>query len=546
MESGQLPNLARLVREGSFGLLRSTTPPISPVAWATFTTGKNPGKHGVFDFRKVGTRRDFVGTSSRRGRSLWQLLSAAGRDVGVMNLPFSYPPESVRGFFVSGYGTPGKKSPYTHPLELREEIDQACPGYKIHVHALKYDYWRRFDRYVRQLRSLVESRTCLARHLIGTRPWDVAMVAYFATDTVQHIAWHLADRTHPEYDPKAAARHGNPILELYRRVDAAVGQLVEDALSLGRPMLVFVLSDHGGAAVRGYISLNAWLEREGLIHYRRKSLPALWGRLLTLLGISRHRGLMVHGKRACAGLESRVPFLLRVLGALPGWIFADGPARIFEEIDWSRTQAYAYGDYGQVHLNVKGETPHGIVERGEEYQMLLRRIRQGLKELVDTETGGRPVEDCVRLQELYTGPYRERAADLLVISRSGYVLESIHDRRKKVVGRERAPTRKYSGMHRPEGLFIAWGPIVAPGRVQGARLMDIAPTILYAAGCPVPTDMDGRILEELFAEEFWAGHPPRYTEPASEGKPEGPEEPIYSEREAKEMEERLRSLGYLG
>jgi predicted AlkP superfamily phosphohydrolase/phosphomutase len=545
MGSGELPNLARLAQEGNVGLLRSTTPPISPVAWATFATGKNPGKHAIFDFREPGVRKDFVSTESRKGRSLWQLLSEAGSDVGVINLPFSYPPEPVGGFFVSGYGTPSTKSNYTYPPELREEIDQICPGYRIHVHAIKYDYWRRFDRYLHHLHNLVERRTCLARHLLSTRPWDVAMATYFATDTIQHIAWHLADPTHPAYDPREAARHGDPILALYRHVDSAVGELVEIAMSRGDPTLVIVLSDHGGTAIQGYISLNTWLEREALLHYRQKSLPALWGRLVALVGLSGHRGLVVRGKRLCAALEHRVPSLARWLDVFPGWLFADGPARVFEEIDWKCTRAYAYGDYGQIHLNLKGKTPHGVVEEGRESEALLERIRQGLKGQVDAETGERAVEDCIRLQELYTGPYRERAADLLVISRPGYLLESTHDQRKRIVGRESAPTRKYSGMHRPEGLFIAWGPIIIPGRIHNARLMDIAPTVLYAAGHDVPNDMDGRILEELFAPEFRASHPPHYTDLTAGEKLEGSEQPVYSAREARELEERLRSLGYL-
>ena len=111
----------------------------------------------------------------RKGRSLWQILSDADRNVGVINVPFTYPPESVRGFFVSGYGTPSTRSHYTFPPDLREEIEKVCPGYKIHVHALKYDYWQRFERYVEQLHKLIEQRTRLARHLLSTRhgtsPW---------------------------------------------------------------------------------------------------------------------------------------------------------------------------------------------------------------------------------------------------------------------------------------------------------------------------------------------------------------------------------------
>jgi predicted AlkP superfamily phosphohydrolase/phosphomutase len=547
MEAGELPNLARFAHEGAYGPLRSTTPPISPVAWASFVTGKNPGKHGIFDFREPGKQgRRFISTASRKGRSLWRILSERGRDVGVINLPFSYPPEPVRGFFVSGYGAPSTASTYTYPAELREEIDRVCPGYRIHVHPIKYDYWRRFDRYVRKLRDLVERRTCAALHLLRSRPWDVAMVTYFATDSVQHIAWHLADPTHPRYDPEAIARHGNPVLELYRQVDAAVGDLMDAALRQGDPTLLLILSDHGGTAVRGYISLNTWLERQGLLRYRQKSLPAMWGRLLSLVGLSGHRGLMVRGKRICAAWEQRAPVLSGWLDLLPGWAFANGPARIIEEIDCQRTKAYAYGDYGQIHLNVKGETSYSTVNRGQDYESLVRQIREGLTDLVDQATGEKVVEECIRPAELYAGPYRNRAADLLAIGRRGYLFESLHDRRSEVVGRQSAPTRRYTGMHRSEGLFIAWGPMVAPARIRGARLIDVAPTVLYAADCPVPADVDGQVLEDLFVPAFRAERAVRYGAAVQDAVREGFAGDVYSEREAAALEERLRRMGYLG
>jgi predicted AlkP superfamily phosphohydrolase/phosphomutase len=534
MDAGELPHLNRLVCQGAAGPLRSTIPPISPVAWASFATGKNPGQHGIFDFREPGARasRSFVSTASRKGRSLWQILSAAGRNVGVINVPFSYPPESVRGFFVSGYGAPNTKSAYTHPPELREEIEQACPGYRIHLHALKYDYWRRFDRYVQELHKLVESRTCLARHLLTTRTWDVAMVTYFATDTVQHIGYHLTDPSHPDYDPGKAARHGNPILEIYRRVDAAVGELVETAQKLGDPLLVLVVSDHGGAPIYGYISLNSWLEDRGLIHYRKRSLMALWGRLLALVGLAHHRGAMVRGKRVWALLEERFPLVRRAMNRLPGPLFADGPARTPDEVDWPHTLAYAQGDYGQIRL-------HTDTDREE----LLLRIQEEIQSLVDPSTGERVVEDCLRLRETYAGPYRDQAADLLVVAREGYLLESNHDRRSRIVGREPAPTRKYSGMHGPYGLLIAWGEGIEPGPIQSACLIDIAPTVLHVAGCPVPADMDGRVLEEVFTPSFRAAHPVQVA--AAEPETETARHPVYSGREARDLEDRLRGLGYL-
>src|SRR5437667_7688229 len=82
---GTLPNLARVMACGAHGPLRSTIPPWSFQAWSSFLTGKNPGKHGIFDFFRtpLGTYDlEFVNAGHRRGgASFWQLLSAAGRRV---------------------------------------------------------------------------------------------------------------------------------------------------------------------------------------------------------------------------------------------------------------------------------------------------------------------------------------------------------------------------------------------------------------------------------------------------------------------------------
>src|SRR5437764_15289379 len=88
IDKGYLPNLARLIADGVRAPLETTFPPITAVAWSSFMTGKNPGKHGIFEFvrRDSGTRRELaVNASFRQGRALWDVLSVAGHPVLVAN-----------------------------------------------------------------------------------------------------------------------------------------------------------------------------------------------------------------------------------------------------------------------------------------------------------------------------------------------------------------------------------------------------------------------------------------------------------------------------
>lgn len=125
---GRLPNLGALLREGSWGTLLSTVPPATFPAWSSFLTGLNPGRHGIFDFtrRKFGTYEvEFVNSTYRRGRSLFRIASEAGKRVGVIGVPATYPPEKVNGFLISGFDAPvatGIDPSFVYPRELFSEI----------------------------------------------------------------------------------------------------------------------------------------------------------------------------------------------------------------------------------------------------------------------------------------------------------------------------------------------------------------------------------------------------------------------------------------
>ena len=109
VQSGDLPNFAKLMARGSYGELKSTMPILSPVAWTTFATGVRPGKHGIFNFlaRKDNTYAVVPASSAqRRVKPVWKVAGEHDRKVIVMNVPASFPPDEVNGMMIAGDPTP--------------------------------------------------------------------------------------------------------------------------------------------------------------------------------------------------------------------------------------------------------------------------------------------------------------------------------------------------------------------------------------------------------------------------------------------------------
>ena len=305
---------------------------------------------------------------------------------------------------------------------------------------------------------------------------------------------------------------------------------------------MIVLSDHGNGAITGYLNLNVWLLQEGYIALRPGVRTAI------------RRWLFKRGKTPSWGYRrlARMGFadlaVGRLRGGQLGWVdsLVETIFLSRRDIDWSRTRAYAQGNYGQINLNLKGREPRGVVEGGAEARALEEEIRGKLLAL---RLGGiaDPVVGAVRrADEVYHGPLRPNAPDLLV---------EMRDPHHHTIGLFDFTSHKLfmkafsmSGDHRNEGVLFAAGPAVRRSSApRAASIQDMAPTILRLLGLPVPADMDGRVIEEILEEA--AGAPAACAMPVETGAPAPPPQPsessAYSPQEEAEVLQRLEDLGYL-
>ena len=538
IEEGHLPNLERLLRSGAWGPLESTIPPITPCAWSSFMTGKNPGKHGLFDFvepNRDGRGFQFTNASFRDGETIWACLSRHGRRVGVVNVPMTYPPEPVNGFLISGLDTPHEQSQFMYPIEIRHELIETGIHYRIDQQHL--GNMRSAARRRQQLRNIAEAetaRTAAFRHLSKGRPADFRMIVYGATDQVQHHFWHFMDPSHDKYDP-AGEEFRDAIRDTYIHIDGQLGDLLEEC---DDDTVVIVMSDHGfGPTSNVRVRLNQVLHDAGLLKFQQRKLGGMvTQRLAAWTDKVLRSTLTSDAKRTIAGLFPR----LRV------WFENLDEARI----DWNQTAAYvneAYRSSPAVWLNDAMANSNG------ESTEMRQRVEKALASLIDPMTGKRVIGRCYRPDEIYDGPHTERAPSILPSWwEDGFLLEQSDPQQnlRPNVERWTAPLQggvEFAGSHRLDGVLIASGGPIRDGAAPvNARIIDIAPTVLHLMGVPIPSDMDGRVLSEMLDEDFMEANPIEWEKTETEAQTEVPDDlHAFTEQESELIARRLQALGYI-
>jgi predicted AlkP superfamily phosphohydrolase/phosphomutase len=518
-EAGHLPTFARLMESGAHGDLESTLPPVTSPAWPTFMTGCNPGKHVVFDFiRPKGNSFGLGNSTSIRQPTLWQILSDAGLRVGAMNVPVTYPAQPVNGFMITGLLSPTRGGDVCYPADLISRYEGALGPYRI---APRVQYTLGAEEpFIADVYDLIETHGRWGLHLVQSEPWDLFMLHFLSLDVMQHAMWRFMDRDHPRY---AGGAFEDAIREGYSRVDAAMGRIIDQ---VGAGTVVMVMSDHGFGPLHAIVNLNNYLLDKGLLRLKGD----WWTRLKAFAfrhGITPETVFRWLSRLRAQNVVARVSKGTR--NKMMGKFLS------YDSVDWSASKAYSMGHVGQIYLNVAGREPHGIV-RQEERPRVMQEVMAALRELPGED--GRPlVTRLTTKDETYHGEHAEEGPDLHV-ELDGYRMISfpLFATNGQVITQQ---IRGDSGCHRSEGVFIASGAGIQPGeRVSGANLMDLAPTVLHLLGLPVRSEMDGRVLTEIIENPG----PIRYEE---EALPQvSPETGLDAEDEA-EVEERLRSLGYL-
>jgi predicted AlkP superfamily phosphohydrolase/phosphomutase len=286
---------------------------------------------------------------------------------------------------------------------------------------------------------------------LAARQWDLLIGVTESTDRVQHMMWRFLDTSHPMYDPALAARYGDAIERVYRRADSLVGEVLN---RVEPGTLVIVMSDHGFHSFRTAVNLNTWLVQEGY--------------------------LALTGARTDEKTLDNL-FL--------------GSGQFWENVDWSRSRAYAMG-LGQIFFNVRGREGQGIVDPGAEYKKLADELSSRLMTLTDPDTGTRIVSNVYERDDIYTGEFVKDAPDLQVGMVDGYRVSWQTTLGGSPAGILYANKKKWSGDHCGFDYQSIPGVIIANRKLtaQGAGVIDLAPTILKYFHVAIPAAIDGKPL----------------------------------------------------
>ena len=587
MEEGKLPNLSRLRQQGSYQRLRTTFPPLSPVAWSTFATGVNPAKHNIFDFlnrdlrtyapelssAKVRTRTRFLKlgpwqiplTKSsvelrRKSQPFWKILGQNAIGSTILRVPITFPPEPFAGRMLSAMSTPdllgtqgsftlfstvltassvegGTRMPLQRmgtyltsklagpsgsfvPFRLEPALGRAgwqlaIAGQQVPLEPSEYTPWIRLrfstgtftkargivrflltetspevslyataveidpenpalpishpayyatylaklfgsfatlgmaedtwalnegaideDAFLQQSKLIQEEREKMFFGALDRTRRGVVACVFDTTDRVQHMFYRYLD---PARKNSGTARHAGVIEALYRDMDRVAGQAMKYVDSA---TVLFVLSDHGFCSFRRGVNLNSWLLQHGYLFLQN--------------GLSENAGYL-------------------------------------EGIDWRRTRAYTFGLSG-IYLNLQGREAQGVVPAHAAAALKAELIHK-LTDLRDGEGGEVALQNVYDSEQIYNGPYRDAAPDLIAGYASGYraswsaaigaVTNSVFEEN----------TKCWSGDHCVDPALVP-GVLFANRQLQGSDpgIEDLAPTVLQLFGIEPPQWMEGKPL----------------------------------------------------
>ena len=529
---GMIPHLGKLMEKGCYGLLCSTYPPVTPPAWTSFMTGKNPGKHGIFDFRVYDpfTTSDYFSSYSRiQSATIWEILNERGKKVGVINLPLTYPPHPIESFIVSGFDTPSVQSSFTFPEDLKLKILEKFPEYDF-LHSWGEGALNSLDAlrsFIKKSCASLEEKARLGLYLWEKYPVDLFHIHFQETDIVQHRLWSLVHLNKPTGRDLIMQEM---VSQFYKRLDDMVGFFLAKAEEIDATKII--ISDHGFQSHNGAIYPNLLLKNRGYLSTRqeqegnekKKSRFLSWPK-----GVLKKFGKVIQTppQRRNGSLSS------------PTWMQRTRDTDLMKElsIEWSKTRACMVSAelYGFIYFNVKEREPEGLVNLGKEYDDLKRELTAFLSQVESPVDGKRLFKKVIPGDELYQSEKGITLPDLVLIPEEGFSINrSISS--EEIVRYFPSPI----GTHSLDGILIMEGKGIRQGRIDTARIIDLAPTILHLFDLPVPDDMDGKVLLSCLNE------PGEVRFVAGKGRVERAGKGDLPREDSELIRERLKGLGYLG
>jgi len=465
VEKNELPAFQQLLRQGVYADFKSTIPSMSPPAWNSIYTGVSPAKHSIYSFVRRTRNSYFYQPISARDRTmvpLWQHLSDHGKKVIALNLPFSYPPDRVNGILTTGLGTPSRNADFVYPPDYRNSLLSKFPDFDVDFNEDLVVLTRDVSRFLDQIEAVTAAQIEMAKYLMHHEEWDFFFCVFRATDVIQHYFWDNQELVH----------------DYYKRFDDLLAYLLNQ---MDDNHTLMVCSDHGFDRVHTYVYVSNLLQEIGLLRIKPRRIPKIVDAELI-------QALMLKlGLRRLVWQLKRGPLIERVLKYIPSSTFS-----YLFRVDWSATRAFYYEtSAGLICINLLGREPQGCVSAAE-YNQTRELIIGQLLSFKDPVTKQNIIKKAFTREELYGGEC-ESAPDIILLKNEGFHLIGYSE--KGDIFQEPVGATKPIAQHTENGIFLATGADIKGGGRVTAGVCDIAPTIYHILGTPIPTSVDGKVLD---------------------------------------------------
>jgi predicted AlkP superfamily phosphohydrolase/phosphomutase len=480
MKDGSLPNLKHLREKGVYGRLASVAEHLSEAVPYTFYSGTNPASHGALGYatwHAESMKFRAPSTDWIPALPFWRSFPSDGPRTIALDVSNIPPPTPFNGIEIVGWASHDSLAPFTaYPLEVAQQIQKKYGSSllpdELYGPFTKKDFLKTRDLVFEISKKFGD----LCVELISTEKWDFFLGYTFALHHGGHRMWNTINVTDPLTAEEKSDMDG-ALHHIYMEVDAMVGKIVQ---TVDSDATVMVFSLHG----------------MGINHSRSWILPNM---LNLIFGRKNNQSLLSNFLRKARTLiplrwrheiKTKLPFNIR-RGLTRFWRVG---------YNWKKTKAFALlsDTNGWVRINLKGREAQGIVDPNE-YETMLEEISLALKTFVDEDTGQPLVKNVIRASHFFSGEKLHRLPDLIV-----YWSDSPSNLHQAIVspqfGRIEWPTpgknpEGRSGNHNPEGFMIACGPEISPGNVFNSHILDLAPTILHLLEQPIPSEMEGKIIQ---------------------------------------------------
>jgi predicted AlkP superfamily phosphohydrolase/phosphomutase len=459
-------------------------------------TGKSPAVLGIYYFLKPDNNYNLnvSPVAWKKWNPIWDQFSNADKSVCVFNIPTTIAYD-VNGKFISGPIWGEDASSLAYPKELNAKLNRekytVRPATNIKISGE--------DVFIKEIYRNTQTKFELFFNFFVNEDWDLFVMSFNSTDTFQHYFWKYRDPEHLKYSKNS--KYKNIISNFYQVIDEYLGEFLNN---LPKNTTLIMTSDHGHKVAHTYVNLNALLAQKGYLKIKNEILNSRQNStkkylkkatLSGLYGLTRSYSKLIYDTKMI-----NKKFFRKLQQRMKVWLYLIENKnqiryKVKDYIDWENTVAYS-PTLNTIYLNVQGRQVKGKVSK-KDYIKVRDKIIKDMIEIEDPRTGKKIFDHIMVKEEVYPKNPPEDFPDLYVHLNKGYInyYSELHHPNEPF-----STDVHFSTEHSLDGIFVAFGPELKKGEtVENVRLEDIVPTALHIYGLPIPKNIDGRVVKEIFA-----------------------------------------------